>query len=42
MFLAKHAEVIRELSETDERFESKRPRSSRRRKPRVSRRRRPQ
>jgi len=42
MFLATHAEAIRELSETDERFESKRPRSSRRRKPRVGRRRRPQ
>ena len=42
MFLATHAEAIRELSETDERFESKRPRSSRRRKPGIGRRRRPQ
>jgi len=42
MFLAAHAEAIRELSETDERFESKRPRSSRRRKPGIGRRRRPQ
>ena len=42
MFLATHAEAIRDLTESDERFESKRPRSSRRRKPSVSRRRRPQ
>jgi len=42
MFLATHAEAIRDLTDSDERFESKRPRSSRRRKPRVSRRRRPQ
>jgi len=42
MFLATHAEAIRDLTDSDERFDSKRPRSSRRRKPRVSRRRRPQ
>jgi len=42
MFLATHAEAIRDLTESDERFESKRPRSSRRRKPRGSRRRSPQ
>ena len=42
MFLATHAEAIWDLTESDERFESKRPRSSRRRKPRGSRRRRPQ
>ena len=42
MFLATHAEAIRELTDSDERFESKRPRSSRRRKPRGSRRRSPQ
>ena len=42
MFLATHAEAIRDLTESDKRFESKRPRSSRRRKPRGSRRRRPQ
>ena len=42
MFLATHAEAIRDLTDSDERFESKRPRSSRRRKPRISRRRRPQ
>ena len=42
MFLATHAEAIRELTESDERFESKRPRSSRRRKPGIGRRRRPQ
>jgi len=41
MFLATHAEAIRDLTDSDERFASKRPRSSRR-KPRVSRRRRPQ
>ena len=40
--VATHAEAIRELTESHERFESKRPRSSRRRKPRVGRRRRPQ
>jgi len=42
MFLATHAEAIRDLTESDGRFESKRPRSSRRRKPRGIRRRRPQ
>jgi len=42
MFLATHAEAIRDLTESDERFESKRPRRSRQRKPRGSRRRRPQ
>ena len=42
MFLATHAEAIRDLTDSDERFESKRPPSSRRRKPRGSRRRPPQ
>jgi len=42
MFLATHAEAIRDLTDSDERFESKRPRSSRRRKPGIGRRRRPQ
>jgi len=42
MFLATHAEAIRDLTDSDERFESKRPRSSRQRKPGIGRRRRPQ